>query len=138
MENINKGKDSQERHKRFLYQESEIAAFQRAFNNKEKTLAKFDIKGGNTLAKIIERSEKKYEGSPKEKLANNPIVFNGSPSCYEGIVLGIVETISKLKAAITNRDEIISSLRQELHDCQEKRCFTNEDTVVQELLSQIK
>ena len=134
----NKGIDAQQRHKRYLYQESEIAAFQRAFNNKEKTLAKFDIKGGNTLDKIMERSEKKYEGSPKEKLVNNPIVFDGSPSCYEGIVLGIFETISKLKAAIANRDELISSLRQELHDCQEKRCFANEEAVIQELLSQIK
>ena len=138
MENVNKGADAQQRHKRYLYQESEIAAFQRAFKNREKTCEKFDIRTGKALDKIMERSEKKYEGSPKEKLVNNPIVFDGSSSCYEGIVLGIVETISKLKAVITNDREIISSLRQELHDCQEKRCFSNEETVMQELLSKIE
>jgi len=141
---LNRGKDSQERHRRYLYQESEIAEFQRAFKNKEKTLARFNIKTGSTLDKIMERNERRYGESPNEKLASNPVIFDDTPSCYEGIVRGIYDTIFKLKTKVSQQATEITELRQEINNLRdEKRNFWSlsrqkEMTIMQELLNQIK
>lgn len=130
--------NAQVRHKRFQRQEGEIANYANAFGVLA-AMERYDIRSVLTVQKIMEG-----RGDGKTPAVDKRAMFQTSESYYESIVKSIVTTISKLQGEVAQRDTRIAELRQEVDKLNvDKKSWAylfqkKEETVMQELLSQIK